>query len=476
MTAKLETLSPVRRRVRFTIAGTQVDGAFRSVVGKLAQTVRIPGFRPGKVPPQVVERQFAVDVRNRVLDKLLKDHVFTAIEQTGAKAISPPEVDAISELAKGMDLEVSAQFEVMAQLVLTGYQGAALSCPQITMDQADIDAELATRLKTQTEMVGTDGPAVEGDKVVISYKLTQGDLGAPYQTVEDRETSLDPVGVPMPVLQAFVGKLAGEVVDATVMLADDTQDMVRVTGSMTEISRAVVPALDDELAKDLGFDDLPALTADVQTLLAKKVEAANKQAREQAAVKHLVAVNDVPVPQSMVERHVDDQMQNLMQQLGDVGRQMQDFMRSYRGTLMTEARKQLQRSLAIDGIADAHDLQVSDEEAQAELDKMVAENPKQAAATLRHYGTTAGKGELKFGLRNRKATELLIGEAQWTVTETLSLQQWAALARGKEDAEAGDAHDHDHGHEHGADQGHVHGPDCDHDHDDDAAHASAHGG
>ncbi len=464
---QLETLSPVRRRVRFTIAAQHVDAAFRSVVTKLAQTVRVPGFRPGKVPPQVVERQYLADVRNRVLDKLLRDHVFTAIEQTGAKSISAPEIDSISELAKATALEVAAQFEVMAELVLTGYAGAALQCPDIVLDSSDVAAELAQRQKTRTEMVGTDGPAQSGDEVVITYDLTTVGSDTPYQSVQARKTSLDGVGVPAPVLQAFVGKLAGEVVDTTVTLPPEGSDsmldsQVRVIGSLEEITRSVVPVLDDELAIDLGYSDLAALTAEVQAGLAKQVEQANFKAREMAAITHLVAVNEVPVPQSMVDRHVDNQLRDLVQRLGDVGKQMQGFLRNYRQQLMAEARTQLQRSLAVDALADAHQVAISDDDLQAELERVVSENAKQAAAARRHYSTTAGQSELKFGLRNRKAVQVLIDQAQWTTSQTLTLQQWQA--RDRQEQEAADSGDE------GEPAEHVHGPDCDHDHGHDHDH------
>ncbi|MSQ82507.1 MAG: trigger factor [Myxococcales bacterium] len=466
MNVEHELLSPVRCRAHFEIEAAQVSAAFHSVIGQFTQSAQIKGFRPGKAPPATIERLYAKEIRDRVLDKLLKQATYPALDTLDIDRLSPPEVDKLSELRKGDPLQVWVQFDIKAKLALTGYQGAQLAAIEVTVTDTDVEAELDMRRQNRAELAPVDGQVQADDELDASYSLTRAGAEQPFDTNQLKAVKYAESSLPAVVYAAFAGAKAGEDIDKTLADPQNPDEFVRVVATIEAISRRVLPDLDDEFAVDLGHETIAVAQAAIRAELQLKADAINRGVRVSIALDHLLAHNDVPVARGPVLRHVDQQMQSMRERLGSMVASLGKFFDSYRTMMIELATDQFKRSLAIEAIADAEGVQSSPDDAMRVLQERVTANPKQAKQLRSTAMTPQGHAELAELGRMDRARQLLVDVAQWTVSETLSLADHHARKQAPDQlasvAASGDLVS--------SAAPHVHGPDCDHDHHDDGDH------
>lgn len=466
MNIQVEAVSSVRRRMRYAVPAMQVGLAFSAVVAKINAKARLPGFRPGKAPSAMIERMYGTEVRRQVLDKLLSDTVFNAIEKADLRAVGRPEVEELSELARDRDLTVTVQVEVLPDLDLSGYEGAELIASVVEPDGEDVAATLEAKAREKGEWVSLEEGAGPGDEVEIDFTAhAQGSDDAPL-TGEKRRVVLGDGRLNKLVEAAVLGAKVGETVEKTVTASEDDTPFaagaeVAVRASIHEVRRMAIPTVDDEFAKDLGETDLAALTAKVQLEVQAEAERRTKEFKRSAVVDHLVTVNTIEVPGSVVNSYVDEQLRRSFGQLDE--RMMQvlgGYIQQMRGRMAKDAEQALRRSLALESLAKRVAISVDDAQAQAEVERLAAENPAGAAQLRRQYATPATREELCRRLQHEKTMDYLVSVATFTAGSALTLR--AARednAKRRASDMAGEIEDEAEGHdaEHCDDPTHNHG-------------------
>jgi trigger factor len=470
---EVETLGQIRRRLRYAVPAEHVGAAFGAVITRINAKTRLPGFRPGKAPAAMIERMYGSDIRRQVLDKVLKDTVFKALEKAAVRAVSSPEVEELSELKRDADLHVTVQIEVMPELELTGYEGAALSADSVAADAEDVAEALNQKAKERAEMASIEGPAAEGHEVEIDFSAQQvGSDDAP--TVgQKRVVALGSGHLPEEIEAAILGAKTGDHIEKTVTAGETSRHFtpgaeVQLTITLHDVKHSVVPALDDELAKDLGFDSLDAWKTSVTKKLHDESIERSRDLQRRAAVEHLLGANTIEVPRAVVERYVDNQVYSAFGNLPEETRRMLGgYLQSLRGKLAKDAETALRRSLAVESVAKGQDIVIDDDAVEAEIERLKAQSPERADAIARQYTGEDEKGTLKVRLQHDKAMDYLVSQAAWTIGEPKSLRAVRADEVAKQasvDAEEMDDHDHDHDHDHHDHHDHDHEHGHDHDH------------
>jgi trigger factor len=463
MDIKTESLSQVRRRVTFAIPAVKVNAAFASVTQRYADKAKIPGFRPGKAPAGMIERMYGADLRRAVLDKLLQDNVFAAIEQAELKAVGRPEVEELSELKKDTDLQVTAAVEVLPDLELTGYEGAALTADAIEATDADVQDALEEAARSKGEWQDLDGSAEKGDELTVTYTLTESGSDAdPVQG--NKEAVLLGSGKPNTLLdRALAGAKAGDHIDALVTAEEGDEGFaagaaVHVVADVDGVKRFAIPAVDDALAVTLGHADLAAWKAAETTKLQEDATRRTRDLRRRAALDNLLATNSVEVPASVVESYVDEQLRRMF---GNFRREdmrgLEQFLGSMRANLAKDAESALRRSLALESIAGVAAIAVSTEDVQAEIERLVAEESGRKELLRRQYANEQARTELEKRIQHERTMDWLVDKAAWTAGATKSLREAKAPAEVAAIEDAIDVAAE-------AEVGHVHDENCNHDH------------
>ncbi|MSP90817.1 MAG: trigger factor [Myxococcales bacterium] len=489
MDPRIDHVSPTVRRLTFTVPAARVGQALDRCAQRLASKAQVRGFRPGKVPVSLIERMYAPELRRDALDLVLDDVVREVLLGAALPVAGSPEIDNLGELRRGSPLDVSFTIEVFPDLHLTGWEGAALEYICVAVAEADIDQALQDRRSASGEWAAAPDGARDGDEVVLDYSLQTvaqepGNTvaGLPParadETVTRRRAVLGQQTLPAPIEAAVRGLHAGATAEHT---HDDEGRVRRVSVTLHEVERKVLPALDDEFAKDLSFANLAELRADATRHLEREAERRTRESRTRAAVAHLLAANPFEVPAAAVERLADSSLMDMLGGMKNNPDMVKRMLRALRPTMLPVATATLKRSLAVEAIADQLAVTISDEDVATHVENMVARAPAVQRAQVRRELEAADRAGVKVRLREERAVDALIAAASWSVVATQSVDaartaEAAARAGGAPDADGANdpaANDPEVG-AHAMAGAHVHGPDCDHDHDP-SPHAAAPG-
>jgi trigger factor len=421
------TLNPaVTREVEVEAPADEVDKAYRSVLKRYQKLARIPGFRPGKVPETVLRNRFAGSLREEVVEAVLPQHFREAIAKQNLHPVSQPQVTNL-QLEEGKPLKFKAIFEVLPEVSVDGYQFVTVEKPDTALTDAEFDAELdrVRDAHSTMEPVTEDRGLANGDWAQISFK---GQLHGETAEGEDAQAPIGGQDVSVEIggsdtVEAFSDALRGskpgqELKFEVTYPAEFAQK--RLAGKTVAydvevkgIRKKVQPALDDQFAKELG--DYQSLDDFKQKL--REHLASDKKQRVLADTRNrlldaLVARYDFPVPETLVQNQIDTRLERGLRALAAQGMRTEDMRKmdferlreAQRGSAMNEVKG----TILLDRIADAENLQASDDEVEREL-QLISLQTREPLETLRERLTREGNlARIREQLRREKTGNLLV--------------------------------------------------------------------
>jgi len=420
-----ETKSCVRE-LEVEIPADVVERETERVTKQLARVAQLPGFRPGKVPPQIVRRRFWEDIRGEVLHKLVPSYLETAVRENKLTVVGEPEIRDL-EFEPEKPLRFRASFEVLPEFELKDYKGLEVEPAHIELTDEDLKHELEALREQAATYEPVEGRGADDGDTVLA-KLT----GVVTNPKEERE----PIVLEQAVvnvgeentLPAFSdGVRGGSVGDQrqfSVTYPEDYRETklagrtVAFTAEIKKISRKKLPELNDEFAQQAGeFASLEELRAKLRERLEAAREAREKELTSQRLLEALVTMHDFPVPDALIERHLDTRLERrvrgLMAQGLDPRRMDVDWQR-LRESGRDAAAQEARLYLLLDRIASAENIAASDEELSAEIGRMAA-GSRQTPEALRARLTKEGRlDSLRGAIRSEKVVDFLLSHARLT--------------------------------------------------------------
>jgi trigger factor len=369
----VERLSPTRVRINVEVPFDELKPDFDRAYKKIAQQVRVPGFRPGKVPARIIDARLG---RGVVLEEVVNGAVPAKYSEavTSAEEVSPigrPDIE-VTEIADGEKLAFTAEVDVRPQIELPDLSSIAVTVDDVQVSDADVDEQLQNLRARFGTLQGVDRPAQKDDFVLI-------DLSAEVDgnPVEEAATTgfsyqVGQGGLIDGIDEAIIGLSADESATFTTKLAAGEYEGrdADVTVKVTSVKERELPAADDEFAQLASeFDTLDELTADLRERLGRvrRMEQVT-QARDKV-LESLVDGTDVPLPESVVQGEVDSTVHDAVHGFDHDEQRFEEFLQSQgrtREEFDTEARQNAERNvrtrLVLDAIADAKEVTVSDQE------------------------------------------------------------------------------------------------------------------
>ncbi len=414
-------------RLDVEVPADEVQSRFQATLRQLAKEVKIPGFRKGKVPSTLVEQRFG---RHAIVHQMLDDHLSdwygAAVEESGIAPVDRPEIDYDEEPETGKPFAFRAMVTVLPVPQLGAHMGVEVPRIPSEVEDAEVDARVDRLRDEFAELeVVSDRAVQEGDFVSID---AQGYLeGEPVEDTKIDDYMFQVGGeMLLPDLeQGVVGMASGEAKTIALVFPEDygAEDLAGKTldfaVTVKEIKRKVLPALNDEFAKDVSeFETLLELRLDIRKKLQSAKEAATERAFRAAALEKAVATMTVDVPSVMIERQaadmVNDFARSLTRQRGD----FQTYLEAAGTTpeqMMDDLRPQaeltVKTGLLLDAVVEAEGLELSDEE----LDKRIAQlaavgrvEPAQMRSRLEESGRI---DDIRQQLLREKAADLIVEHA-----------------------------------------------------------------
>lgn len=412
--------SSVRKSLTFEIEPEVVEKEIETHARDYARKVKLPGFRPGKIPTEVIKRRFREAVLGEAAESIVNRVVFDELEGRGLRPLASPKVEDL-KIDENQPMTFRAVFETLPLVELPEYRGLEVKAKRPEVKDEDVDREI-DKMRDEAARYDAveDRPAREGDHVVLDVKFTSAE-GKPRHD----ENVLVEIGAAdnhRDLNAGLVGLSPGEtkpirlVQEEAQVSPPKAERAVEYTVTLKAVKTKVVPAADDEFAKDLGeFGSL----AEVRDAVRKRLQGAEDRRADRetksALVEALVARAAFEVPEALVERHMSALTENAARGLAlqgiDPTKLGMDW-RQYRDSQREESVKAAKADILLDEIARREGIEVLDAEVDAEVARF-AERMRRSKETVRKQMEQEGDlTALRARLREEKTLDLLKANAR----------------------------------------------------------------
>lgn len=421
MSAKFEKLEGNQGVLTIEVDAAKVNEGLEAAFKKVVTKVNVPGFRKGKMPRAMFEKRFGVEsLYQDAIDILLPDAYANAIEETGIEPVDRPEID-VEQIEKGKSFIFKATVTVKPEVKLGDYKGLEVEKVETEVTEEDVANELKTLQERQAELViKEEGKAENGDTVVMDFEgFVDGEA---FEGGKAENYSLElGSGQFIPGFEEqLVGLATGEEKDVEVSFPEEYH-ATELAGKpavfkvkIHEIKGKELPALDDEFAKDVDeeVETLDALKEKIKNrLVDSKKHEAEHHVRD-TVVEKAAANAEIDLPAVMIDTEVDRMMQEFEQRLQMQGMNLELYFQfsgqdqnALREQMKEEGEKRVRVSLTLEEIAKAENIEVAEEEVEAELSKMA----EMYNMTVENIKSALGNLEgIKADLKVKKAVDFLI--------------------------------------------------------------------
>ncbi|HUC05485.1 MAG TPA: trigger factor [Acidimicrobiales bacterium] len=421
MRATTHTLEGNLVRLSVEVDEPEFDKALGDVVRSLAKQARVPGFRPGKVPRKVLEARMggANALRAEAIRESLPDFYAQAVVDTGMDPIANPEID-ITSGEDGGALTFDAVVQVRPLVSIPGYDGLQVTIPAVKVSDEDIGHQVDRLRDNDAELETVGRPAQDGDLVTIDLHGTDA-AGTEVVGVDDYLYEVGSGSV-VPELDAELrGSSVGDILAFRAQSPGDPDQSVSFRVLTKEVKVKNLPDPTDAWASENSeFDTIEALRADIAERIGRvKVLQANMILREKAVEALAGLVSDTDVPDVLVDSEVSERLHDLQHRLEAQKTSVSDYLRATGRSpddlleaVRADSHRAVKADLALRALAEAVEVDVDDEELDAEVASM-AERMQTSAATLRSRLDTAGRtGAVRSELRKAKALQWLLDHVE----------------------------------------------------------------
>jgi trigger factor len=411
---QVEELPENRVRLTVQVPSHDVQHAVEHAADDLAQSVKVPGFRKGKVPRQVLLQRVG---RERLMTEAVESHIggwfWNAAARNRLRPVEQPEYDFELPASADEDWEFTATVSVQAKPELPDWHELEVGVADVEVPEELVQHELDALRATVAELVPVEGrPVAPDDTLVVDLVSDAG------ETRRDYVIELGRGAVVEEIEQGLVGMKAGDTKELSFELADETSQSVSAT--VKEIKERVLPPLDDDLARAASeFETFAELRDDVESRLREQIEEEVETRFRADAADALVAASRVEAAGPLVESRTRELLRGFARQVEARGVQLETFL-SMTGQrpeelvarLRDEAERSVARELVLEAAAEKLELEVADEEVEELVREQAAlldDDPEQTIASLRENGRFE---TLREDLRLRKALDRIAAEVK----------------------------------------------------------------
>ncbi|MBZ9533602.1 trigger factor [Cytobacillus oceanisediminis] len=421
MSAKWEVLEGNRGVLTIELDAEKLNEGLDLAFKKVVKQVNIPGFRKGRIPRGMFEQRFGVEsLYQDAIDILLPEAYANAIEEAGIEPVDRPEID-VEQIEKGKALIFKATVTVKPEVTLGEYKGLEVPAVETTVTDEEVEAEIKALQEKQAELVvKEDGTAELGDTVVMDFEGFQDGVAFEGGTAENFSLELGSGQFIPGFEEKLVGVATGESKEVEVTFPEEyhAEDLAGkpATFKVTvhEIKGKELPELDDEFAKDV--DEEAETLADLKEKIKTRLENDKKHQAEHTVRDTVVEKASenatIDIPSAMVDTEIDRMMSEFEQRLQMQGMNLELYFQfsgqdeaALKDQMKEDAEKRVRSNLTLEAIVAAENIEVTEEEVNAELENMSQMYNMPVDAIKQALG---GVENLQMDIKMRKAIDFLV--------------------------------------------------------------------
>ena len=385
LSVKTEPLPKSQVGMTIEVPADMVDATYEKVLNRLASRSKLEGFRPGRAPRALVEARIGpAALREEVVEAIVPEVIRQALQEKSIDPIDNPDVEVV-ELERGRPAQLKATVTVMPEVTLADASSLNVAIPSVEVTDEMLERRLEDVREPMAEITPVEREARAGDVAVIDVEVEADGAVVPSESRSAMEAELKEGALLPELLAAIPGAKVGETRVATVTFPDDygeprlagKEATIKVT--VQGVKEKVLPALDDELAKQLSggkHETVEAYRGSVREELEASAKALAQIAREQAIVKALVEASAVDVPDALVERELASHLDSLERSLSRQGLRLDRYL-EYLGKTpemwIAEERPEAEARLKVDLVLDEFARRDKIEPSDEQVDRFIEE-------------------------------------------------------------------------------------------------------
>ena len=439
MSVKVENLENNMAKLTIEVSAEELEKALEAAYQKEKKNISVPGFRKGKVPRAMVEKMYGAAIfYEDAANSLMQANYPAAVDESGVEIVSRPKVDVV-QLEKGKPFIFTADVAVKPEVTLGKYNGITVTKIDTAVTDEEVDAEINNQRVNNARTISVTDRAVEPtDIAVIDFEgfvdgvAFEGGKGENYSLEIGSHSFIDTFE------DQLVGKNVGDEVEVNVTFPEQYQApelagkpaMFKV--KINEIKAKELPELNDEFASEVSeFETLAEYKADVKKNLEEKKEKEAKDTKTEEALQKIIEKSKMDIPEAMIDTQCENMLEDFAQRIAQSGLSMEQYLQfsgltvdKLKEQVRPEAVSRIQSRLVLEQIAKEENIEVSDDEVTAEVEKM-AEAYGMEADKLKEYMGETEKKAMKKDMAITKAVDFVMNNVKER-----------AKAKSKKDADA----------------------------------------
>ncbi len=425
MSMQVEKLEKGMAKLTIEVSAEKFNDAMKAAYKKSVGKINVPGFRRGKAPMSVIEKMYGADIfyedaANIIIPEAYEEEV----EASDVEPVARPNVDVV-QIEKGKSFIFTATVAIKPEVTLGKYTGVEVEALSAEVSDDDIMEELKAEQEKNASMVTVEDRAAEnGDTVTIDFEgfvdgeAFEGGKGTDYPLVLGSHSFIDTFE------EQLEGKNTGEETDVNVTFPEDYQAaelagkpaLFKVT--IKKIEKKILPDIDDELAQDVSeFDTLDEYKADIKAKLLEKKEKENRAKKEDAVIEQIIEGAEMEIADDMVTAQTENMLREFAQNIQMQGISIEQYMQFTGNTaqgmmeqMKPQALKRIQSRLVLEAVAEAENIDVSDEETTEKIEQ-IAKSYGMEADKLKDTIGEKEMEQIKADIKVEKAVEFVTDSA-----------------------------------------------------------------
>ena len=422
MSVQVENLEKNMAKLTIEVAAEEVEKAIQEAYLKEKNKISLPGFRKGKVPRKMIEKMYGAGVfYEDAANTLIQGNYPAAADESGIDIVSRPTIDIV-QIESGKPFIFTAEVAVRPEVKLGKYLGVQVTKIDTSVSEDEVAEALEKERNNNARTVTvTDRPAANGDTVVIDFEGFVDGVAFEGGKGENHSLELGSHSFIDTFEDQLVGKNAEDEVEVNVTFPEQYQ-AAELAGKpamfkvkIHEIKTKELPQLDDEFAQDVSeFDTLAEYKEDVKKRLTEQKENEAKRTKEDEAIQKIIDKSEMELPEAMIETQCENMVNEFAQRIAQSGLSMEQYMQfsgltieKLKEQVRPEAETRIKSSLVLEQIAKEENIEVTEEDIDAEVTKMAAAYGM-GADKLKEYMGDAEKESMKRDISVTKAVALIM--------------------------------------------------------------------
>ncbi|MAR83914.1 MAG: trigger factor [Legionellales bacterium] len=415
---EVEQLEGLKRRLTIKISEDQVSSAYQKKLNEVQKNIKIPGFRPGKVPHNVIEQRHGKDLVNETASELIDASFRDALTEHKLSPAAQPEIDS-QTFEKNQPVEFSASFEVLPEITLTDLTGVSIDKAEVALSEEDETQALERMLKQHATWNEVDRAVQSGDQLTFDF---EGSIdGTPFDGGKSEGFTLE-VGSNQMIPgfeDQLIGFSVGDEKDITVTFPE-TYGVKDLAGKEAvfhikahKVCEPQLPEADDEFAKQLGVEEgLDSLKEQLRTMLTREAERTLKNKLHSDVSEALLDKNAIEVPQALIDAEVDHLHQSARQQMAmQQGKQQLPDVELPKEPYIEEATKRVTLGLLLAEVIKTNELKLDQAKLQERMFEMFSQYPNPQQMLEYYQKNQQMRTQLESQVLEEQAIESLLEKA-----------------------------------------------------------------